>query len=341
MHVLLVKLSSMGDLIHALPALTDAQTAIPQIRFDWVVDESFAEVATWHPAVAKIITTAHRRWRQNTWQTLRQGELPDFLRKLRMTDYDLIIDGQTNFKSATITRLAKGLRYGLDRHSAREWGVHWVYQKKIFVPKQEHALKRLRMLFAQVFGYHYEDTEPNFAIDIQTLPKPNLDLPKEYFIFMHNASWESKLWPENYWRDLLQRVTTQGVSVLLPSGNSEEQQRAQRLAEIHPNITALPHLGLSEVAYIIAHAKAAVCNDTGLSHLAAAVGTPSVNLYGPTDSGLIGAPGKNQICLQADFPCAPCYKKHCTYKPATEEQPACFTKLPPSLVWEKLQGLLK
>lgn len=343
MRVLLIKLSSMGDLIHALPALSDAQAAIPEIRFDWVIEESFAEVAKWHPAVDGIITTAHRRWRHQKWEVLRNNELIHFVRRLRATQYDLVIDGQTNWKSALVTRFARGLRCGLDRHSAREYIAHWMYQKKTCVPKNAHAVKRMRMLFAQLLGYPYQDTDPDFAIQIETLPKPHLVLPAEYLIFIHNASWDSKLWPENYWLELLKRATAQGHSILLPSGNAEEQARAIRFAQSNPKIIALPYLSLSEMAYVLAHAKAAVCNDTGLSHLTAAVQVPSVNLYGPTHSGLIGAPGKLQIHLQADFPCAPCNQKHCNYKTTaaeTSESPACFTKLPPELVWSKLQTLL-
>lgn len=341
MHVLFVKLSSMGDLIHALPALSDAQAAIPGIRFDWVIEESFAEVATWHPAVNRVITTAHRRWRHQKWEILRTGEIINFVRKLRTTQYDLVIDGQTNWKSALVTRFSRGLRCGLDRNSVREFVAHWMYQKKTYVSKSEHAVVRMRMLLAQLLGYRYENTAPDFAINIKQLPKPQLTLPHQYLVFIHNASWESKLWPENYWLELLKKVTAQGYHVLLPAGNAQEQARSMRLAQVSPHITALPYLSLSEMAYIIAHAKAAVCNDTGLSHLVAAVQVPSINLYGPTDSGLIGAPG--QIHLQADFPCAPCYQKHCNYKSTQiefAEKPPCFTKIPPMLVWEKLQQLL-
>lgn len=341
MHVLLVKLSSMGDLIHALPALSDAQAAIPGIQFDWVAEESFAEVAKWHPAVGRVITTAHRRWRHHKWETLRSGELNTFIRDLRATHYDVVIDGQGNWKSALVTRLARGLRCGLDRESVREFVAHWMYQKKTRVPKNVHAITRMRILFAQLLGYDYKNTALDFAIDVGALPKPSITLPQEYLIFMHNASWESKLWPESYWRALLKMATARGHAVLLPSGNAQEQARAMRLAQANANIIALPRLSLSEMAYIIAHAKAAVCNDTGLSQLAAAVQVPSVNLYGPTDSGLIGAPG--QIHLQADFPCAPCYQKRCTYKSAIAEyaeSPPCFTTLTSARVWDAVRAFL-
>lgn len=340
MRVLLVKLSSMGDLIHALPALTDAQQAIPGIRFDWVAEEAFADIASWHPAVDHVITTAHRRWRKQKWKVLRNGELTRFYKKLRSSNYDLVIDGQGNWKSALVTLFAQGVSCGFNRHSAREPIASYVYQKKFAAPLSAHAVDRLRMLFAQALAYPLPKTEPDFGLTLSQFPKPHLILPNNYLVFITNASWESKLWPENYWGELLKIVTAQQYPVLLPSGNAIEHQRAVRLAQINPLITALPPLSLSELAYVISHAKAAVCTDTGLGHLAATVKVPSVNLYGPTDSGLIGATGKSQIYLQAKFPCAPCYQKRCTYKQPAAEHPACFTTLPPALVWNKLQTLL-
>lgn len=339
MRVLLVKLSSMGDLIHALPALTDAQAAIPSIRFDWVIDEAFAEVASWHPVVDRIITTAHRRWRHQKSKIIRNGELKQFWQQLRATKYDLVIDGQTNLKSAVVTRLTRGLRSGLDAASAREFPAHWAYQKKIFVAKQDHAVRRMRLLFAGALDYAYQETEADFNIDHSRLVETKVKLPANYLIFMHNASWESKIWPEVYWADLLKIAIAEGFSVLLPSGNDAEHARAKRLAELHPNAQALPRMSLSEMAYIIARAKGAVCNDTGLGHLAAALKIPSVNLYGPTDSALIGAPGKLQVYLQAKFQCAPCYETRCRYQGVSQVRPACFDQFTPAIVWEKLQRL--
>ena len=103
MRVLLVKTSSLGDVIHTLPALTDAQRAIPGIQFDWVVEEGFAEIPAWHPAVAQVIPVAIRRWRKHPLQTLRSGEWRRFKARLRETHYDLVIDAQGLLKSAWLT----------------------------------------------------------------------------------------------------------------------------------------------------------------------------------------------------------------------------------------------
>ena len=130
MRVLLIKTSSLGDVIHALPALTDAARAIPGIKFDWVVEEGFAEIPTWHPAVGKVIPVAIRRWRKNLWQTIKSGEWRRFKQSVRSTKYDLVIDAQGLFKSALPAMLAHGPRAGLDRASAREPLSALLYQRR-------------------------------------------------------------------------------------------------------------------------------------------------------------------------------------------------------------------
>lgn len=334
MRVLLVKLTSMGDLIHALPAITDAAQAIPNIRFDWVIDESFQEVAQWHPNVDRIIPSAHRRWRQNYRQ--HWGEIKHFTKQVRAKRYDLVIDGQTNLKAALVTAITRGTKCGFDKASAREYPAHWVYSRKIFHDKQDHAVTRLRSLFAQALGYAMPTTAPDFGIDRSRLVKPELKLPERYGMFVHNASWETKLWPEAYWQQLLQLATQAGQHILLPAGNSDELARSQRLAEHQALVTALPKLPLSQIAYLLAHAQSAVCVDTGLSHLAAALNVPTVTLYGATDSGLIGATGLNQQHLQSRFACAPCYRQRCYFQGVSSVKPACFEELTPQRVWQLL-----
>lgn len=341
MHVLLVKLTSMGDLIHALPALTDAKRARPDIEFTWVIDEAFADVAKWHPAVTHIITTAHRRWRKDWRGHWRSKEIPNKIKELRRERYDLIIDGQTNLKAGIVTKLCRGPKAGLDWSSARDAICSLAYKHKYAVDKKLHAVTRLRQLFAQALGYSVPTNTPDFGIDIARLPKPDVALPEKYLFFVHNASWETKLWPESYWQALVQKAVAENWSVVLPCGNEAEKQRAERLASKHPEqVIALPKLPLSEVAYIAAHAKAGVCVDTGLSHLVGAVGVASVNLYGATDSGLIGAPGDQQVYLQSDFACAPCYQQRCTYTGESDVKPACFQQLTPDRVWQALAKII-
>lgn len=328
----------MGDLIHALPALSDARQAYPDIQFDWVIDESFAEVAGWHPAVNKVITSAHRRWKRNIGQVLSQGELKQFYQDLHAQDYDYIFDAQNNIKSAVITRLASSKATGLDADSAREWPAHWAYQQHIKVNKHQHAVNRMRQLFAQALNYNCPDSRANYGIDRQTLASVAFELPKRYLVFVHLASWPTKLWPQQHWQKLITLANDDGYEVLLPSGSQDEYTRSQQLAEANHQVHALAPMALSQVATILLNSQGAVCCDTGLAHMAAALDVPALTLYGPTDTHLIGTYGLNQKHIASkDFTCMPCYKQTCIHSKQAADQAQCLYQLSPELVWHNFK----
>jgi heptosyltransferase-1 len=346
MRVLLIKTSSLGDVIHTLPALTDAARAIPGIQFDWVVEEGFAEIPTWHPAVAQVIPVALRRWRKNLWQTLRSGEWQRFKQRLQEHDYDLVIDAQGLLKSALLTRYVKAPVAGLDRHSAREPLAARFYARPQTVAWGQHAVERVRQLFAQALGYplplgvgDYGLSRARLAGELATAP---------YVLFLHGTTWVTKHWPEAYWRELAERLNGQGQAVQLPWGNALEQARAERLAQGLEHVKVLPKLNLAGVAKVVAGARACVAVDTGLGHLAAALDVPTLSLYGPTNPGFTGAYGRSQVHLASNFACAPCLKKACAYQPTaadaqfdlSRESPLCFTRLAPQHVASQLEALL-
>lgn len=347
MKVLLIKTSSLGDVIHTLPALTDAARAIPGIQFDWVVEEGFAEIPAWHPAVAQVIPVAIRRWRRSLWQTLAGGEWRRFKRRLRESRYDLVIDAQGLFKSAWLTRYAKAPVAGLDRASAREPLASYFYDRRYTVPWGLHAVERVRQLFAQALNYSRPAGLGDYGLDRRRLADRST-LP--YLLFLHGTTWDSKHWPESYWRELAERMTWLGWSIRLPWGNAEEKARAERLAEGLDKVVVLPKMNLAGVAKTLAGASACVAVDTGLGHLAAALDVPTLSLYGPTSPGLTGAYGRGQVHLAADYPaCVPCLAKSCQYKPTEadrrqldlkRERPVCFSRLAPQRVATELEGLL-
>jgi heptosyltransferase-1 len=334
-RVLLIKLTSLGDLIHALPALSDAQNARPGIEFDWVVDENFREIAGWHPAVRGIITTNHREWRGAVTSAETHGSISKTIGQIRSREYDLVIDGQGNFKTALLSLFSKGPRAGFDAASVREWVAHLAYQRRYAASKSAHAIERLRRLFAAALGYPMPGSAPDFRIRRERFVEPKVDLPPDYLVFVHNASWKTKLWPERHWIDLIGKCTQAGFRVLLPWGNREEEARAKRLAGF-AGVQVLPRLSLSEVGYVVARAKACVCMDTGLSHLAAALDVPSVTLYGATDSGLIGASGVSQVHIKSDRFCSPCQSKTCRY--SSGDNP-CLELVAPDRVYAELLRL--
>lgn len=348
MRVLLIKTSSLGDVIHTLPALTDAARAIPGIQFDWVVEEGFAEIPTWHPAVAVVIPVAIRRWRKNLWQTFQNGQWRQFKQRLRNTRYDLVIDAQGLLKSAFLTRYVKAPIVGLDRLSAREPLAARFYDKAYPVARGQHAVERLRQLFAQALGYEVPAGLGDYGLDRSRLLSNEGGAP--FVLFLHGTTWVTKHWPEVYWRQLAERMIAQGLEVHLPWGNPAEKARAERIAEGLDKAVVLPKLNLAGVAKVLAGAQGCVAVDTGLGHLAAALDVPTLSLFGPTNPGLTGAYGKSQVHLAGDYPaCAPCLQKKCTYRPTAEDQrqvdterewPMCFTRLNPERVASQLGSLL-
>ena len=297
MKVLVVKTSSMGDVIHTLPALTDAQKAIPDIQFDWVVEENFAEIPRWHTAVNRVIPAAIRRWRKHLFSSQTWREWQQFHSELKTEKYDAVIDAQGLIKSAVlVTKLAQGVKYGYDKHSAREGLSSLFYDKTFDIPYQQHAVERIRTLFSMALGYERAQDIGDYGIASHFAKKS--ENSTAYIVAIHATTREDKHWKESYWTELLQELSMRELEVRLPWGNEAEKSRAERLAKISPNVVVLPKMSLSALAEQLAGAKAVVSVDTGLSHLTAALDKPNVILYGATDPKLIGAYGKNQHYLK-------------------------------------------
>lgn len=301
MRVLIVKTSSMGDVLHTLPALTDAQQAIPGIRFDWVVEEGFAQIPSWHAAVDRVIPVAIRRWRKAWFSAPVKAERKAFREAVQAEKYDAIIDAQGLVKSAAlVTRLARGIKHGMDWQSAREPLASLFYNQRHSVPKQQHAVERTRELFALSLGYSKPQSQGDYAIAQHFLNHLNADAG-QYAVFLHATTRDDKHWPEANWRELIGLLAASGIRIKLPWGAPHEEARAKRLADGFDYVEVLPRMSLEEVAKVLAGAKFVVSVDTGLSHLTAALDRPNITLYGPTDPGLIGGYGMNQLeCRSAN-----------------------------------------
>jgi heptosyltransferase-1 len=338
MRVLIVKTSSMGDVIHTLPALTDAGNAIPGITFDWLVEENFAEVPGWHPLVKEIIPIALRRWKKQ-WRTKQTWlELRSVKERLKKQSYDLIIDAQGLLKSAIFTRWVKGKVSGGDWQSAREPIASLFYQHKCSVNPKQHAVTRMRSLFAQALGYTLPDTIADYGVDRASFFDSKAQQP--YLVFLHGTTWVTKHWPEEYWIELAKLANEKQLQIKLPWGSEPEKERAERIAQVGSHIEILPKLKLIEIAKVLANAQAIVAVDTGLGHLAAVLSVPTISLYGPTDAVLTGAMGKNQYHLSAEFSCAPCLSRECSFQESASVSPACFQTLSPAKVWHSLLNIM-
>jgi heptosyltransferase-1 len=293
-----------------------------------------------------VIPVAIRRWRKNIWQTLKSGEWKAFKQRVRARKYDLVIDAQGLVKSAWLTRYVKAPVAGLDRYSAREGLASRFYDRRLSVATGQHAVERVRQLFALALAYDLPEGIGNYGLDLDRLQLPPA---APYVVFLHGTTWATKHWPEAYWRELAERMGRRKLQVRLPWGNPAEKARAERIAQGLNNCQVLPKLNLVGVARVLAAAKACVAVDTGLGHLAAALDVPTISLFGPTNPGLTGAYGRAQVHQASDFPCAPCLQKKCTYKPSADdlrrfdlkrEWPLCFTRLNPEHVASRLSALL-
>ena len=338
MRVLIVKTSSLGDVIHTLPALTDAASEVPDVRFHWVVEEALAEIPAWHPAVERVIPVALRRWRKHPISALRTGEWRRFRDAMTSIRFDKIIDAQGLLKSAWIARMAQGRRCGFARTAAREPLAAFSYHERYPVARGQHAINRLRQLFSLCLGYTLPGGAPDYGIDASRF---RATAEEPYLVFLHGTTWSSKLWPEQYWIDLAQLASKAGYKVYLPWGSDDERLRAERVATAAPNAKVLDKMPLGGLAGVLnaAHAVAAV--DTGLGHLAAALSVPCVTVYGATQPGLTGTIGLGQVHLRAQFECSPCLRRQCSYSGPADVHPACYASVAPLGLWGAMQSAMQ
>lgn len=294
-HIVLIKTSSLGDVLHNLPVVTDICRHFPDAKIDWVVEESFAALPALHPKVSRVISVAVRRWRKSWWSS--RGEIQTVCRDLREQHYDFAIDTQGLLKSALITRCVKLSRCGFDSKSAREPIASLFYDHKYFVAKGQHAVERNRQLAGLALGYTPKG-EPDYGIKAPAVEFPWLSLSKPYIVLLHATSRDDKLWDEANWIALGNRLSSEGFQLVLPWGSEKEKARSERLTATIPNTICPPRLNLIEAAALLGHAHAVVGVDTGLSHLAAALNVPTIGIYTATDPGLTGLyAGKRAINL--------------------------------------------
>lgn len=295
MRVLIVKVSSLGDIIHTLPAVTDAKRAYPNLVFDWVVEENFTEVPAWHPAVDRVIPVAIRRWRKSLMKTYLTREFRTFKRALQGTRYDLVIDAQGLIKSGIISRMSRGLTIGLSNRTVREPLAALFYNKAYSVPWTEHAVDRVRQLFSRALQYQYDTDLISYGIDRAKLKTKTENVPGNTVVFLHGTTRVNKYWPKEKWRDLANLATEYEYDVVLPWGTLEEKKRAEFIGEGNLNVKILGKKSLSDLAVVIIKSKGVIAVDTGLGHLAAALSKSTVSLYGPTNPALCGTYGRNQV----------------------------------------------
>ena len=282
--ILFIKTSSLGDVIHHMPALTDARKARADARFTWLVEEAFAPLVRLHPAVNDVIAVAWRRWRRSLVSPATLAEISASLGAIRARRYDLIVDSQGLLRSAVIARLAHGRRHGYDSASIREPLASLFYNVRHRVSYDLHAVERNRILSGLALGYTPQGAA-DFGLERARLTAPGA----RYAVLLHASAEPRKLWPEANWIALGRALG--GLDLVLPWGTPAEEARSARIAAALPNARVPARAPLDAVARLIAGAQFVVGVDTGILHLAAALGVPLIAIFAGSEPGLTGPVG--------------------------------------------------
>lgn len=288
-NILLVRMSSMGDLIHTLPVVSDLRAHFPDARIDWVAEEQYVELPALHPGVSHILPIAIRRWRKRLWSRAVWQEIRTFLDQLQQVRYDAIIDPQGLLKSAWVCGRARGPSCAFDRSNIRDRFALPFYDRTFAIPTGDHVITKNRKLAGLALGY-----TPEAAIHygIRNVDHALPWLPQGRFAaLLTNTARAAKEWPEAHWITLGQQLHTAGIRSLFTWGSEPERVRSERLAAAIPDAQVAPRLTLLDATAMLSHATLAVGVDTGFTHIANAVETPTIALFcdsDPNHAGVIG-----------------------------------------------------
>jgi heptosyltransferase-1 len=346
MKILVVRLSSLGDILHMFPAVSDLSRHFPAAEIHWLVEPSFAEVAGWHSAVDKVITVPLRAHKKIWWKI--PALISKLRQQLRAEKYDIVLDAQGLLKSALLAKLTGVAVYGFSAGSARESLAALLYHKTAKVQEGLHIIEKNRQLVATIFSADISQVA-DFGLDefhkkrMQTelsgMLKNITDQP--CVVLLHGTTWNSKYWPETSWGKLIQLLGQQGWRCLLPWGNELENQRAHRLqAYGGEQAQVLPKMSLTELMDVLLHARAFVSVESGIGHLAAALDIPGVMLHGPTDPRYSGILGKACQHITSGIYCSPCFRRDCPRLQTAQEVPPCQQVIKPLLVYRQCLELI-
>ena len=279
MRVLIVKLSSLGDVVHAMPVVHDIRGAFPDAQIDWVVEPGFAPLVRRVDGVAETIECALRRWSKAWWRAEVRSEWGAFRTRLKREHYDAVIDLQGLTKSALIARTARGVSYGLANRTdgaSHEAPARWLVDHAIRIEPRVHALDRSRMLAARALRYSLRGA-PQFGLRA----RPVVDADSARTVaFVHGTSRDDKLWPEASWIEVGRRLIAQGQRIALPHAGAVELERAQRIAAALGDAASVwPAMSLDAIVDKLGGVAGVIGVDSGLSHIAVALDLPHVQIY--------------------------------------------------------------
>ncbi len=293
-RILLVKTSSLGDVVHNFPVVSDIRRRYPQAIVDWAVEEAYEPMVALHPGVDHVIPVAVRRWRRGLLRSHTWSEIRTLRRQLAQRPYDHVIDTQGLAKSALIASFARGEHVGFSKDTARESVAARFYETTYHVPRSMHAVERNRSLAAMALGYSL-DGPPHYGLRPSGAAVAGAEHP--YVVLLHGTARPAKQWREESWRALAARLSARELGVVLPHGAASEQERSQRIAQGIDRAVIPERLALDRLAAVIGGARAVIGVDTGLLHLAVALEVPTVAVFTATNPALTGPVGSGRIVV--------------------------------------------
>lgn len=320
MKLLIVKVSALGDVVHALPVLAYLKSVEPALEIDWLVEESFAPLLEGHPLIRNVVKLRTKAWRrQGLWRGALQAI--DAGIELRRERYEVVLDLQGNSKSGLFTLLAGApLRFGFDRTGTREWPNRMATNRKVPLSEVDHYISDRSLAVAR--GAFPGGESPPSAGPLPVDPQVR-QLVREKMeglapgdgpvaVLHYGTTWTTKLWSLDLWKELTVALDERGARLLLTWGNDAELTAAKKTAEASGGVAKVwPRGTLQELVALLDSADLVIGGDTGPIHIAAAVGTPTVSLYRVTDALRNGPRGERHIRLQAPLACSPCLRKEC------------------------------
>jgi 3-deoxy-D-manno-octulosonic-acid transferase/heptosyltransferase-1 len=331
MNILIIKLSSIGDVVHALPFLEALKKCYTGARIDWLVEEEASRVISGHPAVNRIIISGRKRWQKeiiNPMNILRVcSETAGFYRELRTSAYDIVIDLQGLFRSGFLTALTRGKRK-IGMSGAREGASIFLKETPVPVDYEQHAIDRY-LKVAEYLGCNTDN--PKGEIPVSEEDKKTADgifssFPEGKKIIAVNpmAKWETKLWNSDKFSKLAGKLQKKTGSRIIFTGSGQDRPVIEEIIKKSGGredeiINLAGRTSLKELAYLYSGCSVLVCTDTGPMHIAAAMGCRVVALFGPTSPLRTGPYGSGHIIIRSGIDCSPCFKKECSGTKCMEE----------------------
>ncbi|WP_438392209.1 lipopolysaccharide heptosyltransferase I [Caballeronia sp. DA-9] len=298
-RILIVKVTSLGDIVETQPVVSDLRRAFPSAKIDWAADAAFADIIRWNPAVDRVLCAPLRKFKKaRSWADLK--EIAASIGELRAEKYDAVLDIHGVYKSAIIAFLARGRRrYGYKNKDLGELGAAFAYSARFGPRPRTDAWRGMRVSVADALGYTFDET-PDFNLHLPPLETP-LETPLSLAsgapvaMLFHATSADEKKWPIERWAETGRWLSARGYTIALPWGTQGERKEGEQIAALVPGAVVLPKLSVTECAHCIDASALVVGMDTGLVHLAHALGRPTVMIFTATSREHFGihAPGRS------------------------------------------------